>query len=261
MSIFSWLRRSSLSKAKPQLFEVDLITKAASSRISRSDHCACLSSYTKKGNLSVPNFHTKPQDKSVLGWELITRFVDEAAHKQFSVLEPSIGMTADNWQQVTTLPTTISDLKSVRELRLYGSHLQFIPPEIGQMVSLVDLDIYTSYSLHWLPYEVTRCTKLKSTRISTRALYGNEKTRLPFPRLSTSLEAFRPRTCSICDSLFTLNEPQPWWITLRVGTDNVPLLVHSCSDKCTTSLPAPPAGYYKKPHKGGGGVGMPDPDL
>ena len=32
------------------------------------------------------------------------------------------------------------------------------------MANLKELDIYTSYKLHWLPYEVTRCPKLKLSR-------------------------------------------------------------------------------------------------
>jgi hypothetical protein len=261
LSIFRWFRGGSSPETSPQVFQVDSVTKAANFRIHRGDHCSCLAARTKKGAPSIPNLHVELQDESVSGWQLLAHFVDDAANKQVTVLEPSAGITADNWRQVIALPSTIRELKSVRELRLYGSHLRRIPPEIGYIDGLADLDIYTSYSLHWLPYEITRCTKLKSSRMSTRALYGNAKTRLPFPRLSNSPEALRPKTCSICDGPFRSVAPQLWWITLRVGTDNVPLLVHSCSDQCTSSLPTPPPGYFQKPHKGGGGVGMPDPDL
>jgi hypothetical protein len=261
LSIFRWFLGGSWSETSPQVFQIDPITKAANLRIHRGDHCSCLAARTKKGTPSIPNLHVELQDESVSGWQLLTHFVADAANKQVTFLEPSAEISADDWQQVTTLPSTIRELKSVRELRLYGSHLRHIPPEIGHMGELADLDIYTSYSLHWLPYEITRCTKLRSSRMSTRALYGNANTRLPFPRLSISPEAFRPTTCSICDGPFGSFAPQLWWITLRVGTDNVPLLVHSCSDKCTSSLPTPPPGYFQKPHKGGGGVGMPDLDL
>ena len=68
---------------------------------------------------------------------------------------------------------TISKLTRVKELRLYGSDPVRIPPEIGELEQLEIFDIYTSYRLHWLQFEITRRTNLKSSRISTRALYGN----------------------------------------------------------------------------------------
>ena len=38
------------------------------------------------------------------------------------------------------------------------------------MTNLEGLDPYTSYCLHWFPYEIIRCNKLKRSRVSTRAL-------------------------------------------------------------------------------------------
>jgi len=151
----------------------------------------------------------------------------------------------------------VASLTHVVEIRLYGSHLRRLPPEIGRMTLLRELDIYTSYSLHWLPYEVTRCVNLSASRMSTRALYGNRKTRLPFPRLSRPIEGLLPATCSVCDQSFGERTPQPFWTTQRVGTDCVPLLIHSCSSACIDSVPSAPSGFFERPHKGGGGVGMP----
>lgn len=194
------------------------------------------------------------------GWALVTRLAEEASRARADIFEPAAHIPWENWQDVITLPAGVQDLTHVRELRLYASHLRRLPPEVGAMRSLTSLDIYTSYSLHWLPYEVTRCAKLTSSRMSIRALYGNRKTRLPYPRLSGPVDALSPQTCSICDRSFGENAPHLWWTTQRVGSDDVPLLVHSCSDECTKSLPRPPPGYFAKPHKGGGGVGLPDPD-
>ena len=159
--------------------------------------------------------------------------------------------------RVITLPLEVASLTHVTEVRLYGSHLRRLPPEIGRMSSLRELDIYTSYSLHWLPYEVTRCVNLSASRMSTRALYGNRKTRLPFPRLSRPIEGLLPATCSVCDQSFGERTPQPFWTTQRVGTDYVPLLIHCCSSACIDSVPSAPSGFFERPHKGGGGVGMP----
>jgi hypothetical protein len=168
---------------------------------------------------------------------------------------------ADEWSTVTTLPPSISDLTTVTTLRLYGSHLRRLPPEVGRMTALSKLDVYTSYSLHWFPYEITRCSALNDSRVSTRALYGNIKTRLPFPRLAGPIDTLAPPTCSVCDQPFGESGAQVLWTTQRVATDVVPLLIHSCSPECTSCIPDAPEGYYRRPHRGGGGVGMPDPDL
>jgi len=147
-------------------------------------------------------------------------------------------------------------MKSVKRLYLYGSHLVRVPPEIGEMDGLEELDIYTSYRLHWLPYEITRCQKLKRSRASTRAFYGNYKYRPPFPRLSSypltnskSAEAGEKK-CSVCESKFGGPANQAW-ISLKVATDVMPLLVNACSEACIQKLPLPAREYVDYPHKGG----------
>ena len=159
--------------------------------------------------------------------------------------------------RVITLPPELASLAQVKQVRLYGSHLRRLPPEIGRMSSLRGLDVYTSYSLHWFPYEVTRCANLSASRMSTRALYGNRKTRLPFPRLSRAIDVLLPATCSVCDLPFGERSPQPFWTTQRVGTDYAPLLIYSCSNASIDLVPSAPPGFFERPHKGGGGVGMP----
>ena len=240
-----------------RLLSIDLATEAAIGRITRRDHCACLAVRSKKGAPLVPNIHVEAQDRSAAGWRRVTDLIERLAQASASILEPSAQIPWEDWMQVITLPPQVASLTHVDEIRLYGSHLRRLPPEIGRMTSLRELDIYTSYSLHWLPYEVTRCANLRASRMSTRALYGNRKTRLPFPRLSSLIEGLLPATCSVCDQPFGERTPQPFWTTQRVGTDYVPLLVHSCSSVCVDSIPSAPSGFFERPHKGGGGVGMP----
>lgn len=243
------------------LFSVDPVTQAAAQRVERAGHCACLAVRTRKGTPGVPNLHTEPQNSRAPGWAKVVELVSAEAEARSAVFEPSARIPPPEWAGVITLPASIADLTAVREVRLYGSHLRRLPPELGRLSALEELDVYTSYSLHWLPYEVMRCARLVRTRMSTRALYGNRKTRLPFPRLSHPIEALTPATCSVCDRPFGAAPPRPYWTTLRVGTDDAPLLVHSCSEGCTARVPDAPPGYHARPHKGGGGVGIPDPEL
>jgi hypothetical protein len=119
-------------------------------------------------------------------------------------------------------------------------------------------DVYTSYRLHWLPFEITRCANLKSSRVSTRALYGNYKYRPPFPRLHTKTgDLFLPEQCSVCGNALEIKNTIQAWISLRVATDVVPLLVHACSKECVDALPMPPAGYVDHAHAGGLGLAQP----
>jgi hypothetical protein len=232
-------------------------TKAAVAHTTRRAHCACLAVRTKKGTPLVPNMHVEAQDQSLAGWGQVTNLIERLARTSVAILEPSAQIAWEDWMRIITLPPEVAYLSQVTEVRLYGSHLRRLPPEIGRMSSLRELDIYTSYSLHWLPYEVTRCANLSASRMSTRALYGNRNTRLPFPRLSRPIDVLLPATCSVCDQPFGERTPQPFWTTQRVGTDYVPLLIHSCSSACIDSVPSTPSGFFERPHKGGGGVGMP----
>jgi hypothetical protein len=245
-----------LFKPRPKLFSIDRTTKAMAARVRQRQHCHCLDNRTKGGAPSVPNMHIELQDESLTGWNATVDLIARSAEGQTDVFEPLAHVAWDDWIKVITLPASVATLAHVRKIRLYASHLRRLPPEIGRITALEDLDAYTSYSLHWLPYEVLRCKSLRDSRMSTRALYGNRKTLLPFPRLAQPIEAVLPSTCSVCDRVFD-RSPHLFWTTQRVGTDYVPLLLHSCSKDCTLSVPNAPNGFFERPHKGGGGVGMP----
>jgi hypothetical protein len=208
-------------------------------------------------------FHVDVQDTDGEAWALLLQLVEEAAADGRKRFSPGAHIPLDLWPEIVTLPSTIAKLTAVRELELYGSHLIAIPPEIGEMSSLRSFDPYTSRRLHWLPYEITKCEKLTDSRLSTRHLYGNYKNRLPFPRLPAELPAGSiPRRCSVCDGPFQANGPIQRWISLWVGTDVLPLLVHACSHGCIDALPRPPSvqryegsdariEYVDHPHQGG----------
>ncbi len=176
-------------------------------------------------------------------------------------------MSWEEQSQIVTLPPTIAKLKSVKTLMLYGSHLIRIPPEVGEMTSLEEFVPYTSYRLHWFPYEITRCTNLKDSCVSTRAIYGNYKHRPPFPKLqpgcnsTTDLElAHLPpeiwgaeaiHTCSVCNRQLEGLGLHQVWISLNVATDVLPLLVNACSEACLQRLPKPADNYVQELHREG----------
>jgi hypothetical protein len=219
--------------------------------------CHCLDPQDRKAKWSELKLHTEQQDTACPGWKRLMQLIEEAATDGREEFSPGREMTPEEWAQIVTLPPSIAKLKAVKHLILYGSSLVRIPPEIGEMASLEQLTPYTSYRLHWFPFELTRCAKLARSTVSTRALYGNWKYRPPFPRLPQLHVAYTPTRCSVCDCPFGESVPMQFWVSLGVGTDVLPLLVHACSKQCLSKVPTPPEGYVQSLHQGGLGLAQP----
>jgi hypothetical protein len=201
--------------------------------------------------------HLEAQDTSLPGWDALLQLVETAAIDRREIFAPKKDLGSELWSQCITLPSSISKLKNIKKLDLYGSSLLRIPPEIGAMDNLEEFDPYTSYGLHWYPYEITRCPRLSRSRVSTRALYGNYKYRPPFPSLHPPVHELVPARCSVCDGAIDQSRAEQLWISIRVATDVLPLLVNSCSRSCVEMLPQPPDHYVQVPHKGGPSVEQP----
>lgn len=195
--------------------------------------------------------HLEAQDTSLPGWTALLQLVEDAANDRRDVFSPKEDLAAELCSQVITLPPSIAKLKRVKTLNLYGSNLLRIPPEIGGMESLEEFVPYTSYGLHWFPYEITRCRRLRRSTVSTRALYGNHKYRQPFPSLEPVIAELVPERCSVCSGPVDPRHVEQVWLSLGVATDILPLLVNACSMSCVAKLPQPQQGYVQFPHKGG----------
>jgi hypothetical protein len=199
------------------------------------------------------------QNRNSKAWIKLCEYVDRLAEEGGDEFSPSEELGIELIEEIFTLPRTIGKLTQVKKIWLYGSKLKMIPPEIGKMESLEYFDIYTSYDLHWLPYELTYCKNLIDSRISTRALYGNYKNRKDFPELVNNPIRYYSEMidCSICKKQMNYEETIQYWITLKIGTDIVPMLVNVCSEDCRKNLPTPPDNYVKFPHKGGNDIIQP----
>jgi hypothetical protein len=237
------------------------------------DLCTCIA-YTSTRPQCATRFHPERQDTAAPGWIRLLELVEQAAADRREVFKPLAELTPEQRRQIVTLPPAIAGLTSVKHLVLYGSSLVRIPPEIGAMRSLEEFTPYTSYRLHWFPYEITRCRNLRRSTVSTRALYGNYKRRPPFPPLRPATAgtpalgdldpgvwgATEIRTCSVCDQHIGAGNLRQVWISRWTsGADVLPLLVNACSAACVEALPAPAEGYVPVPHTGGPGVEQPPP--
>ena len=219
--------------------------------VRRWPSCDCLAPQYESGKWHELAVHGEIQNTHSDAWRSLEDYIRKVNADGSDELNPRAAIGPENWEQIVTLPPSIGSLQSVKVLLLYGSHLVRIPPELGEMTNLEEFDPYTSYRLHWFPYEITRCKKLIRSRVSTRALYGNYKYRVPFPRLPSICADFTPAVCSVCQGPFAEHGPHQVWASLKVATDVLPLLVHACSRKCVQDLSKAPEGYVAGPHQGG----------
>jgi len=157
----------------------------------------------------------------------------------------------------------------VKHLVLYRSNLVRLPAEIGAMASLEVFEPYTSHRLHWFPYELTRCLNLRDSTVSTRSVFGNFKYRPPFPVLrpgplpAGDLDpgiwgADSISSCSVCGGPVTAGGVRQAWLSLKVATDVLPLLVNACSETCIEALPPGADRHVLVPHSGGREVVQPE---
>lgn len=223
--------------------------------------CACVDEGQAGRKQRTPALHHELQNISCDAWLRLCDCIERAIATGQPEFAPLDELSGAERADIITLPASIGRLVDVQRLGLYGSHLVRLPPEIGGMRSLAYLDVYTSYRLHFLPYEATHCVNLRDSRVSTRALFGNYKHRPTFPDLThldnaEALALLAPSACSVCGSAL-----DGWivtrWITLAVGTDWVPLLVNACSMACIDALPTPADAYVQHPHTGGAKVLQP----
>ena len=256
------------NEGEPQLFVNrwgDTSDPAAAGGPSYRDVCRCFDQTWRQLRARV-GFHAERQDTSTAGWKRLLELVDEAAADGREEFRPLVDLSPEERRQIVTLPPSIAKLTSVKRFVLYGSNLVRIPPEIGAMTSLEEFTPYTSYRLHWFPYEITRCSNLTRSTVSTRALFGNYKVRSPFPKLQPPhsaadlpLTALDPhlwgstavRSCGVCDEPIELGGLHQAWISVRVATDVLPLLVNACSPACIATLPRGAEDHPPYPHTGG----------
>lgn len=232
------------------------------------DRCGCIEYGSRTRAQGPTHFHGETQDTTAPGWIRLLELIEEAVTDGREVFKPLVELTAEQRRQVVTLPPSIARLKAVKHLVLYRSNLVRVPPEIGQMDSLEEFTPYTSYRLHWFPYEITRCANLRRSTMSTRAVFGNYKHRPPFPALRRAPDAAEGvdlgnldpgvwgtpaiHACSVCDRPFAATDLHQVWISLHVsGHDIMPLLVNACSAECVAALPKPAPGHVQYAHTGG----------
>lgn len=222
-------------------------------------YCDCFEPLHSNKKWSELSVHSDNQDRECEAWFRLLDLIDKAAKDKRTVFSPGEELPAEDWEKIVTLPREISRLKDVKTLMLYGSYLEWIPPEIGEMESLIEFVPYTSHKLHWFPYKITRCKKLVQSTVSIRALYGNFKYRPPFPNLrGNTVKLYGDDAkCSVCGKPNDERGLNQVWISLIVATDVLPLLVHTCSKQCIEQLPVPADGYVQRAHKGGLGLAQP----
>ena len=210
---------------------------------------------------SEPTFHVDERSSTQRAWDIACEILESAAKKGLKNLNLGRMMDRNDFMALNTLPESIGELKDLENLVLYGSNLSSIPREISGCEKLKTFEPYTSYRLHWFPYEIKRCRNLSDSCISTRALYGNYKMRTPFPDLSKHTWNWQSGQayCSICN--LESNKLDQYWISQVVATDVIPMLVSVCSNDCLEKVGKGAKNYVFEPHKGGLHIEQPAAEI
>ena len=192
------------------------------------------------------------QNRESENWKRLLALINKSVEDKRDEFHPSKELGFETWKDIRSLPREIANLENVKHLMLYGSNLERLPQEIGELKSLEKFTPYTSYGLRWFPYEIIQFENLKESTVSTRALFGNKKNEKSFPNLAENpVKYFGGNKCSICKKEENENQFEQYWISTQIGTDILPLLVISCSNECFSKLVKPHKDYYPIPHKGG----------
>ncbi|KAA2238865.1 leucine-rich repeat domain-containing protein [Chitinophaga agrisoli] len=215
--------------------------------------------------MGITKIYADMQDRESVAWKKLCEYIELVAAEGRTEFYPREYLGTELFYQIHSLPESIAKLKSVTKLRLYGSKLTRLPPEIGQMSALEYLNLDPSDELCWCPYELVYCKNLRDSDVRTRALYGNFKGRKPFPDLNEYTVRYTSDRvcCSICKKELGYDQVNQAWISLWIGTDVMPLLANLCSPACADALPTPPPGYIPYAHKGGRTISQKglDPEL
>ncbi len=178
------------------------------------------------------------QNEALPSWKMLLEYIEKVKQENSTTFDPAKFLGRELFSQITTLPPSIGELENVRFMLLNASQLTRLPIEIGKMKSLTGFNAYTSYHLQWYPYEILECKNLTSTKVSTRALFGNYKTNLAFPSLTKTPVKYTTSTipCSVCKTQIDPNTVAQQWVRRKVGLDRLPLLANICSIDCEKKL-------------------------
>lgn len=254
MNIFSWLRgkRKSSISVLPLLYNQYKDTPISPGDYPKCDcFTECYGDDDENIQWTEKHFHVDELSKTARAWDIVREIFDKAKIKGTREINLGKLMDRHDYKSLNTLPDTIGNLKDLEKLIIYGSDISSIPTEISGCEKLTIFEPYTSYRLHWLPYEIKYCKNLTKSCISTRALYGNYKYNPPFPNLKNTKWQWPQGKmhCSICK--LETNDLQQYWISQNVATDVMPLLVSVCSDSCREKIGDGEIGYAGKCHQGG----------
>mmetsp|Transcript_51528 Transcript_51528/g.112020 ORF Transcript_51528/g.112020 Transcript_51528/m.112020 type:complete len:398 (-) Transcript_51528:449-1642(-) len=244
----------------------------------RGDMCTRLGCAVSHGRLhGEPRrdsiMHWVPQNTECEAWRKLVAYIEQVKTERRTRFTLADALSAEEVLDITTLPPSIGTLTHLQEINLYGTNLSRLPPELGNLTELKTFSAYTSYGLHWFPYELVHCQKLTASKVSTRASYDNPKNQSVFPPLRHErfpLESLDPaiwhdylpsadppsRPCSVCRKPFQDFGHHRVWVVRAVATDVLPLLVNACSEACLETVSsdqraAATAGTARTCHRGG----------
>jgi uncharacterized protein (TIGR02996 family) len=182
---------------------------------------------------SLERLHDERQDTEAPAWRRLEEEIRAASDDGGELFAPLRPYRRDHWLQIVTVPPSIGELLHVRALDLNGAQLFRLPPELGNLRHLEYLRLSSSRGLHWLPFELTRCTRLIGLEGPPRS-YDAARPRLVPDRPPPGLPGWhaRERLCSVCETAYVDEQRHRDFVARRLGGHDVVLLVNACSAGC-----------------------------
>src|SRR5881394_3999414 len=109
MGLFDSLRGKKLFKPQPN----DVKMWQTARRFDICEPCHCFDAQYDKTPFSELQFHAEVQNTGCEAWRLLQNLIDDHAAKQSKEFSPGLEMPPELWNQIITLPQSISQLTSV----------------------------------------------------------------------------------------------------------------------------------------------------
>ena len=156
-----------------------------------------------------------------------------------SRFSPGAGDSPEGWPD-RSVPSTIAGTHNHPRVRAAEvSGLIAIPLRLADQAALPFSPVHLE-AAPLTPSPIAKCLELTDSGVTPATCTATTRPHALSRLAAEAPDRLDPATVQLYDGPFPSSRPIQRWISLWVATDVVPLLVHSCSDRCIDALPQPP---------------------
>jgi hypothetical protein len=79
---------------------------------------SCIHPHGKHGQYALTKFHGDVQDRQTEAWRSLEHYIDSVKSSGAEIFDPVSALGSEMWEDITTLPSSIGTLSSVKYLGL-----------------------------------------------------------------------------------------------------------------------------------------------